>query len=135
MKIIYDDGCKQIVDCGLTDYWGKKCYAAIMLDKFVGCLARNKDYRKEKKALEKCGEFQWCVIEAGEFGELNRVDIEETELQGRIGKIDRNSSKEFDAEVELKHSPYCTGDLFTSRNSARNWCERMIRNDIKGVKN
>ena len=55
MKIIYDDGCKQIIDCGLTDYWGKKCYVAIVLDKFAGCLARNNHYRKEKKALEKCG--------------------------------------------------------------------------------
>ena len=55
MKIIYDDGCKQIIDCGLTDYWGRKCYVAIVLDKFAGCLARNNHYRKEKKALEKCG--------------------------------------------------------------------------------
>jgi len=55
MKIIYDDGCKQIIDCGLTDYWGKKCYASIILGKFAGCLSQNKHYRKEKKALEKCG--------------------------------------------------------------------------------
>ena len=55
MKVIYDDGCKQIIDCGLTDYWGHKCYAAIDLNQFAGCIARNKDYRKEKRALEKWG--------------------------------------------------------------------------------
>jgi hypothetical protein len=55
MKTIYDDGYKQIVDCGLTDYWGRKCYVAIVLDQFAGCLARNRNYKKEKKALEKCG--------------------------------------------------------------------------------
>jgi hypothetical protein len=81
----------------------------------------------------KRGEFEWNVVEVDEYGEANRVDVEETELQGRTAKINRNSSKEFDAEVELKHSPYCTGDLFTSRNSVRNWCERMIRNDIKNA--
>ena len=56
MKTIYDDGAgKQIFDCGITDYWGNKCYATMFLDKFSGCIAKNKNYKKEKKQLESIG--------------------------------------------------------------------------------
>jgi len=83
----------------------------------------------------KRGEFEWNVVEAGTYGESNTVDVEETILDGRIGKITRHNAKEFEAEVEnlrIKPLNYDCNE-FTSRNSARNWCERKIRNDIKNI--
>ena len=84
----------------------------------------------------KRGEFQWNVIEAGTYGESNTVDVEETILEGRQGKITRHNLKEFEAEVDnLKVKPlnYDCNE-FTSRKSARSWCERKIKNDIKSYK-
>lgn len=78
----------------------------------------------------KRGEFNWYVLEAGEFGESNSIDLEEVALKGRIGKIRRYGSKEYEAEVDLLDEPFCDCKLFTSRLNARKWCERSIMKDI-----
>jgi len=54
-KIIYNDGCKQIIDIGITDYWNKKCYITMFDGNFTGCIAENKEYKKRKKYLESIG--------------------------------------------------------------------------------
>jgi hypothetical protein len=52
----------------------------------------------------KRGEFEWNVVEAGTYGESNTVDIEEVILNGRIGKVIRNGSESFEAEVDNLHN-------------------------------
>jgi hypothetical protein len=91
-------------------------------------LTAQEQYEKASKR----GEFQWEVIEAGTYGESNTVDVEETILQGRVGKVTRRSSKEFESEVDnLSNYPFYDCNVFSSRSSARNWCERLIRKDVK----
>jgi len=81
------------------------------------------------------GEFTWECVESGTYGDDNSVDVENTELEGRIASIRRCSSDCFEAEVNnLNNEPYYDEKEFTSRRSARNWCEKMIRNDIKQLK-
>ena len=55
-KIIFDDGAgKQIIDIGIEDYFGNKCYITIFDGNFTGCIAKNKEYNKRKKYLESIG--------------------------------------------------------------------------------
>ena len=74
----------------------------------------------------KRGDFQWECIESG--GEGLSVDVEETELEKRYATIRRYDSKTYIAEVTLKNG-YDENE-FTSRNSARKWCEKLIKKDI-----
>lgn len=84
----------------------------------------------------KRGEFTWGVDEAGEFGEANRVDVESTQLDGRVAKVTRNDVDSFTAEIDdLHNEPFYDCNEFTSRRSARSWCECMIRKDILGEVN
>ena len=77
------------------------------------------------------GEFWWELIESGTYGDGNAVDVEETGLNGRNGKITRRSKYCFEAEVDnLENKPFYDEKEFTSRRSARLWVERMIRKDI-----
>lgn len=79
----------------------------------------------------KRGEFTWGVEEAGEFGEANRVDVEEIILNERQGKVIRNGINSFTAEVDNLHNEtFYDCNEFASRRSARSWCERTIRKDI-----
>ena len=75
----------------------------------------------------KRGDFQWECIESG--GDGAAVDVEETVLKRRYATIRRFDSKTFLAEVTLEDG-YDEKE-FTSRGKARQWCEKMIRNDIK----
>jgi len=80
----------------------------------------------------KRGEFTWDCVESGTYGDGNSVDVENTDLEGRIAFIRRCSSDCFEAEIDnLDYEPHYDEKEFTSRRAARNWCEKMIRNDIK----
>lgn len=80
----------------------------------------------------KRGNFTWNCVESGTYGEGNSVDVEETILEGRSAKITRQNSDCFEAEIDnLNKDPFYDCREFTSRKSARNWCERTINNDIK----
>ena len=82
------------------------------------------------------GEFEWNVIESGTYGESNTVDVEGTVLEGRTARVIRNNSKDFEAAVDNLHiDPFYDCTFKASRKSARNWCERIIRRDIKNERN
>jgi hypothetical protein len=56
LKVIQDDGAgKQIVDIGLKDYWGNKTFVSVFDGKFQACIAKNPDYKTDKKKLESIG--------------------------------------------------------------------------------
>lgn len=54
-KIILDDGIRKIVDIGIKNAYGKKCYISTFLGEFSGCIAKNREYSKRKKYLESVG--------------------------------------------------------------------------------
>lgn len=81
----------------------------------------------------KRGKFTWECIESGTYGDGNAVDVEETNLEGRNAVIRRVANDCYEAEVDLKNTPLYDEKEFTSRKSARNWCERLIKKDIQNA--
>lgn len=79
----------------------------------------------------KRGEFTWECAESGTYGDGRAVDVEETKLEQRRGLVRRFFSDSYVAEVDLKNEPLYDEKEFTSRRAARNWCEQMIRKDMK----
>jgi len=77
------------------------------------------------------GDFQWECVESGTYGDGNSVDVENSSLEGRSASVTRHGNDSYEAEVDnLQSEPYYDMKEFTSRRSARNWTEKMIRKDI-----
>jgi hypothetical protein len=83
----------------------------------------------------KRGEFEWYCVESGTYGDGNSVDTEEVNLKGRGASIYRHACDLFQAEVDdLNAEPFYAEKEFTTRRSARKWCEKIIQKDIKDNK-
>ena len=77
------------------------------------------------------GYLKWEVIEAN----FNSVDHEESVRGKRIANIRRIGDNNFIADVDnLENEPIYDEKDFTSRRSARKWCERLIKKDEKTSK-
>lgn len=67
----------------------------------------------------------WHCVESAMNGE---VVLEQAYKYDRCASI-RKYGDEFEAEIDLLID--CDIKEFASRNSARNWCERLIKKDIE----
>jgi hypothetical protein len=84
------------------------------------------------------GDFQWQCVETTDGYGMGGVKVEVVSLKGREATITREDSDEFEVDIMLKHpidyqgeNTYEVIDYRTSRKSARNLAERLIRKDIK----
>ena len=69
----------------------------------------------------------WNVIEYGDFGAIAK---EEYLCKKRVGHVIKEHEKSFCAEVTLKHHPYVEVKIYTTKRSAKAWCEKMIKKDV-----
>lgn len=78
------------------------------------------------------GDFQWSPIDTDAW--TGQVISEECEYKGKgcNTKITRTSKDEYEIEITLDNEPYYICDYRSSRRSAREYVERIIRNYKSG---
>lgn len=79
----------------------------------------------------KRGDFQYECVETTDSYGNGGCKIETVRYKDRYATITRLTSDEFECEIDLLHDPVYIVDYRSSRKNARNFVERIIKNDIE----